>query len=45
LEEVERVGMWPNDAIMCRQLFPTDLKVVYPYYTVVQSGVSTTTGI
>jgi hypothetical protein len=45
LKEVERVGMWPNDAIMCRQLFPLDLKVVYPYYTEVERGVSTTTEI
>ena len=45
LAEMETIGMWPNDAIMCRQLFPRDLKVAYPYYTTVQSGVSTTTGI
>lgn len=45
LEEVERIGMWPNDAVMCRQLFPMDLKVVYPYYTNVEQGVSTTTAI
>ena len=45
LKEVERIGMWPNDAIMCRQLFPMDLKVVYPYYTEVERGVSTTTAI
>ena len=45
LAEIEVTGMWPNDAIMCRQLFPRDLKVVYPYYTVVQAGISTTTGI
>ena len=44
LDEVRRVGMWPNDAIMCRQLFP-ELKVVYPYYTDVQKGESTTTSI
>ena len=44
LEEISRVGMWPNDAIMCRQLF-RDLKVVYPYLTTVKKGASTTTGI
>ena len=44
LDEVRRIGMWPNDAIMCRQLFP-ELKVVYPYYTDVQKGESTTTSI
>lgn len=44
LEEVARIGMWPNDAIMCRQLF-RDLKVVYPYLTKVMQGESTTTGL
>jgi GR25 family glycosyltransferase involved in LPS biosynthesis len=44
LEEVARIGMWPNDAVMCRQLF-RDLKVVYPYATTVVRGKSTTTGI
>jgi len=44
LKEVENLGMWPNDAIMCRQLFP-ELKVVYPYSTKVQKGLSTTQGI
>jgi len=42
LNKILEVGMWPNDAIMCRQLFPW-LRVVYPYYTNVQAGVSTTT--
>jgi GR25 family glycosyltransferase involved in LPS biosynthesis len=44
LDEVVRIGMWPNDAVMCRQLF-RDLKVVYPYLTNVERGVSTTTGL
>ena len=44
LDECVRIGMWPNDAIMCRQLFP-NLKVVFPYLTGVNGGVSTTTGI
>jgi GR25 family glycosyltransferase involved in LPS biosynthesis len=44
LDEVVRVGMWPNDAVMCRQMF-RDLKVVYPYITTVVRGGSTTTGI
>jgi GR25 family glycosyltransferase involved in LPS biosynthesis len=43
LEKVEEIGMWPNDAIMCKQLFPNLLKVVYPYYTDTQRNVSTTT--
>lgn len=44
LSEVVRIGMWPNDALMCRQLF-RDLKVVYPYFTKVEKGASTTTGL
>ena len=44
LDECVRIGMWPNDAVMCRQLFP-NLKVVYPYLTGVKKGISTTTGI
>lgn len=43
LEKVEEIGMWPNDAIMCKQLFPNLLKVTYPYYTDTQKGQSTTT--
>lgn len=42
LEKVRAVGMWPNDAIMCKQLFPW-LRVVYPYYTNTQENTSTTT--
>lgn len=42
LEKTLEIGMWPNDAIMCRQLFPW-VRVVYPYYTNVQEGTSTTT--
>lgn len=44
IEEMRTIGIWPNDAIMCRQLFPS-LKVVYPYYTDVVKRGSTTTGI
>jgi GR25 family glycosyltransferase involved in LPS biosynthesis len=42
LEKVKDIGMWPNDAIMCKQLFPW-LRVVYPYYTNTQENTSTTT--
>jgi len=42
LAEVARIGMWPNDAVMCRQLFP-ELKVLYPYATKVRPMGSTTT--
>ena len=43
LEKVEELGMWPNDAIMCKQLFPGLLKQVYPYYTDTQPNISSTT--
>lgn len=39
---VYRLGMWPNDAIMCRQLLPK-LGVTRKYYTRVQGLPSTTT--
>ena len=45
LEKVEEIGMWPNDALMCRQLFPGLLKVVNPYYTTTQGTQSTTTAL
>jgi GR25 family glycosyltransferase involved in LPS biosynthesis len=38
---VDKHGLWPNDAIMCRQLVP-DLSVTKIYYTKVQGTVSTT---
>lgn len=41
LELVEQHGLWPNDAIMCRQLIPT-LGVTKKYYTKVQGLRSTT---
>jgi GR25 family glycosyltransferase involved in LPS biosynthesis len=44
LMKTREIGMWPNDAVMCKQFFPW-LQVVYPYYTEVQHGLgSTTTG-
>ena len=43
LEKLKKEGAWPNDAIMCKQFFPNELKVVYPYYTTVQGIRSTTT--
>lgn len=42
LSKTEEVGLWPNDALMCRQFFPW-LRVVYPYHTKVQGLKSTTT--
>lgn len=43
LDKVEEIGMWPNDALMCKQFFPW-MQVCWPYYTIVQGGRSTTTG-
>jgi len=37
----DRLGWWPNDAIMCRQLFPW-LRAYKPYFTVLQKMQSTT---
>ena len=42
LVKTREVGMWPNDAIMCKQLFPS-LQVVYPYYTTIQQGLKSST--
>jgi hypothetical protein len=35
-------GIWPNDAIMCKQLMPKQLMQIYPYVTSVQGLRSTT---
>lgn len=42
LDKVQEVGIWPNDALMCRQFFPW-LQQYYPYYSTVQNTPSTTT--
>lgn len=42
LDKVKDYGMWPNDAYMCKELFPW-IRVVYPYYTRVRPTESTTT--
>ena len=44
LKATKELGVWPNDAIMCKQLFPW-LRVVYPYYSTTQRNVSTTTQV
>lgn len=41
LDLVDQYGLWPNDAIMCRQLVPT-LGVTKTFYTGVQGLTSTT---
>jgi len=40
MEIVRDIGVWPNDAIMCRQLIP-DLEEYYPFITVVDPEMST----
>jgi hypothetical protein len=42
LDMIPEIGMWPNDAYMCKELFPW-IRVVYPYFTRVQGTRSTTT--
>lgn len=42
LDKLKDKGGWPNDALMCRQFFPNEIKVVYPYYTTIQKHPSTT---
>jgi len=41
IDSQDSIGWWPNDAIMCRQLFDW-LRVIKPYYTRVQGLASTT---
>jgi len=43
LDLVESYGLWPNDAIMCRQLLGSKLKVTYPFFTKCIEHKSTTT--
>jgi hypothetical protein len=43
LKKLNEVGAWPNDALMCKQLFPNELKVTYPFFTKVQGIRSHTT--
>lgn len=39
-----KIGLWPNDALLCKQLFPRQLKSYYPYITKTVQTKSTTTG-
>jgi len=43
IQAAKHYGLWPNDALMCRQLIPR-LGVSKQYYTKVQGRPSTTTG-
>ena len=40
----EEIGLWPNDALMCKQIFPFKLKQIYPFVTELQGVKSTTQG-
>jgi GR25 family glycosyltransferase involved in LPS biosynthesis len=42
IDKAHEVGVWPNDALMCRQFF--DLQELYPFVTKVEQEVSTTSG-
>jgi GR25 family glycosyltransferase involved in LPS biosynthesis len=42
LEKTSEIGIWPNDALICRQFFPW-LQHYLPYFTKVQGSASTTT--
>lgn len=42
LDKIEVYGMWPNDAYVCRELFPW-IRIVFPYFTKVMGTQSTTT--
>lgn len=43
IRAVHHHGLWPNDAIMCRQILPNALGVTKNYYTTTQRLASTTT--
>lgn len=42
LEKTIEIGMWPNDALICKEFFPW-IKSAFPYVTEVQGTKSTTT--
>jgi GR25 family glycosyltransferase involved in LPS biosynthesis len=42
LDKIRSYGVWPNDAYICKELFPF-IRVIYPFFTKVQGTVSTTT--
>ena len=43
LDKINDIGLWPNDALMCKQFFPY-MKQAYPFYTKLQGVQSTTQG-
>ena len=44
LKKIREIGMWPNDALMCKQLFPNQIRQIYPFVTELQGIKSTTQG-
>lgn len=42
IQAVHFYGLWPNDALMCKQLFPARLGVTKKFYTTIQKLESTT---
>ena len=41
IDEAAYIGCWPNDALMCKQLFPQQLGITTKFYTTVQHTPST----
>lgn len=44
LRKIQDIGLWPNDALMCKQLFANQIKQMYPFITELQGIKSTTQG-
>jgi GR25 family glycosyltransferase involved in LPS biosynthesis len=44
LVKIKEIGLWPNDALMCKQLFSNQIKQMYPFMTELQGVKSTTQG-
>lgn len=42
IDKVKEIGLWPNDAVMCKQFFPW-LQITLPFYTKLQGISSSTT--
>lgn len=41
IDEAADIGCWPNDALMCKQLFPRQLGITTKFYTTIQHTPST----
>ena len=44
INKVAEIGIWPNDAMMCKQFFPNQIHQIYPFVTELQGVKSTTQG-